>query len=275
MWDHPYGQLAGVICVNAFGNTGAILPGCHVSTRDGTPTGIPDGSVEAVVNTMKFYGSDVDPVLRLDLPALALKDTTYVSASFDNHWFAFGEGNSAPGTQGARIIMVADSVPATAGAKTPQFLSPLVTVRDLTENAAERVFGLALDSTGRNVLAHGLESYLSEVANPFHLRLQGKYNSLDAGAGVAFHPLANGRTTPQASRLAFIASSTGEIEVMDAAYFINRGHLPLKYPIYGPLRASLPMLNDDPAVILKLFALTQRGLIVIDVTQNDIKPGPP
>jgi hypothetical protein len=266
VYDHPYGQLSGIICVNG--------PGCRVSTTDGTVGGTPDPSFEAIINTMKDQGSDIDAVLRLNMEELPLHDTTFVSASFDNHWFAFGEGNSAPSNTGARVIVVADSVPA-PGATMPQFLSPLVTVRDLTENAAERVFGLALDKTGKNVLAHGAESYLSEVVNPFHLRLQGKYNSLDDGAGVAFHPLSDGRFTPEPSRLAFIASATGEIEVMDVAYFINRGRLPLKYPIYGPLRASLPMPGDDPATILKLFALTQKGLIVIDVTQADIKPGPP
>ena len=62
---------------------------------------------------------------------------------------------------------------------------------------------------------------------------------------------------------------------MDIAYFINRGQLQLKYPIYGPLRASKRMPGDDPSIVLKLFALTQRGLIVIDLTAADIKAGPP
>ena len=87
-------------------------------------------------------------------------------------------------------------------------------MRDLTENASERVFGLALDKSGKNVVAHGLESYLSEVESPFHLRLQGKYNSFDAGAGIALHPNADGRNTPMPSRLAFVASSPGEIEIV-------------------------------------------------------------
>jgi hypothetical protein len=266
MYDHPYGQLTGVICVNG--------PGCRPSTRDGTPGGIPDPSVTAVINTMINQGSDIDAVLRLDIQKLALTDTTFVAASFNNHWFAFGEGNSAPGITGARIIMIADSVPAPAFTR-PQFSSPLVTVRDLTENASERVFGLALDKFGKNLVAHGTESYLAEVESPFHLRLQGKYNSFDAGAGIAMHPNADGRNTPMPSRLAFVASASGEIEIIDIAYFINRGKLTLKYPIYGPLKASLPMPGDDPTIVLKLFALTQRGLIVIDVTQADIKAGPP
>lgn len=275
MWDHPYGSLTGLICVNGRDRNGNRI--CPQSTTDGRPVssgGVLDPSVTAVINTMAFQGSDIDAVLRLDLPALALKDTTFVAASFNNHWFAFGEGNSAPGVNGARIIMVADSVPAPAFTR-PQFSSPLVTVRDLTENAAERVFGLALDKFGKNLIAHGLESYLTEVENPFHLRLQGKYNSFDTGAGIALHPDADGRNTPMPSRLAFVASSTGEIEIVDIAYFINRGRLTLKYPIYGALKASLPMPGDDPLVVLKLFALTQRGLIVIDVTQADIKAGPP
>ncbi|HET9424609.1 MAG TPA: Ig-like domain-containing protein [Gemmatimonadaceae bacterium] len=270
IYDHPYGQKTGLICVNA--------PGCPVATTDGTPVGsggVPNASVAAAITTMIALGSDIEGVLRLDLTALPLKDTTFVAASFNNNWIAFGEGNSSPGETGARVVMVADSTVAGVAPARPQFLSPVVTVRDLTENASERVFGLALDRTGKNIGAHGLQSYLSEIDNPFHLRLQGKYDSNDNGAGVAFHPDADGRTTPMLARLLFVASSTGDIEVVDAAYFINRGKLALKYPIYGPLRATRPMPGDDPSIILKLFALTQRGLIVIDVTQADIKAGPP
>jgi hypothetical protein len=64
------------------------------------------------------------------------------------------------------------------------------------------------------------------------------------------------------------------IEVVDIAYYVNRAKLQLKNPIYGPLRASLPMPGDPGNVILKLYALTQKGLVVIDLTASDIKPGP-
>jgi hypothetical protein len=171
--------------------------------------------------------------------------------------------------------MVNDNAPPGPVDPNNLFFSPGIDVADIMDNASEPVFGLGIDKHGKTLAVHGAQSYFASVEYPFHLRLQGKYNSLDDGAGVAFHPLSDGRFTPEPSRLAFIASATGEIEVMDVAYFINRGRLPLKYPIYGPLRASLPMPGDDPATILKLFALTQRGLIVIDVTQADIKPGPP
>ena len=274
MWDHPYGKKTGVICVNARTSSGALDPRCRASTVDGTVAGALNSSVIACIRTMAAQGSDVESVLRLDLTKLPLSDTVFVSSSFDHHWVAFGEGNSAPGVTGARVVMALDSIKAPAATR-PQFISPLVTVRDLTENASERVFGLALDKTGKTVAAHGLESYFTEVDDPFHLRLQGKYNSFDNGAGVALHPDADGRNTPMASRLAFVASASGQIEIVDIAYFINRGQLQLKYPIYGPLRASKRMPGDDPSIVLKLFALTQRGLIVIDLTAADIKAGPP
>jgi hypothetical protein len=112
------------------------------------------------------------------------------------------------------------------------------------------------------------------VSDPFHLRLQGKYDSFDDGAGIAFHPGANGVLTPQDQRLAFVGSASGNVEVVDIAYYIRRARLQLKNTIYGPLRVSLPMPGDPGDVILKVFAISQQGLVVIDLTANDIKPGP-
>ncbi|MDB4874717.1 MAG: hypothetical protein JWM41_1163 [Gemmatimonadetes bacterium] len=242
IYDHPYGQRTGTIVV-----------------RDTIPLNAVSQAVAG--------GSDVEAVLRLDVTTLGLTDTTYAAASGNRNWIAFGEGNK---TGAGRVIMVADSV-----GIVPQFFSPLVTISDLTDNASEPVFGVAMDRTGGIVGAHGLQSYFSAVSDPFHLRLQGKYDSADNGAGIAFHPLADGVLTPQAQRLAFIASASGQIEIVDIAYYIGRGKLQLKNPIYGPLRASLPMPGDPPSVVMKLYAVSQQGLVVIDLTAADIKPGPP
>ncbi|HKW11485.1 MAG TPA: hypothetical protein VJO33_13965, partial [Gemmatimonadaceae bacterium] len=105
-------------------------------------------------------------------------------------------------------------------------------------------------------------------------RLQGKYDSFDNGAGVTFHPGANGYTTVASDRLAFVASQSGYIEIVDIAYFLNRGKLTLKGNLYGPLRASRPFPGDPPGTLLKLFGLTNAGLVVIDLTAADIRPGP-
>ena len=210
--------------------------------------------------------SDAEAVFGLDITSLPLTDTTYAAESGNRSWLAFGEGHKSGA---ARVIVVADS----AG-PLPNFFSPLVTINDLTDNASEKVFGLAVDRTGSTVAAHGTQSYFASVSNPFHLRLQGKYDSFDDGAGIAFHPSADGTNTPQDQRLAFIGAASGVVEVVDIAYYVNRARLQLKSPIYGPLRASLPMPGDPAGVILKLYALSEKGLIVIDLTANDIKPGP-
>jgi len=58
------------------------------------------------------------------------------------------------------------------------------------------------------------------------------------------------------------------------AYYINRGKLTLKNNLYGPLRVSRPFPGDPANVVLKLFGLSSTGLVVIDLTAADIKPGP-
>jgi hypothetical protein len=242
IWDHPYGQRSGVIAV-----------------QDTIP-------LNAIASAVAG-GSDAEAVLRLDVATLPLTDTTFVAASGNKNWIAFGEGHK-PGA--GRVVMVADST-----GVVPNFFSPLVTISDLTDNASEQVFGLALDLTGGTVASHGLQSYFASVADPFHLRLQGKYDSFDNGAGIAFHPSADGIKTPVGQRLAFVGASSGVIEVVDVAYYINRGKLQLKNPIYGPLRASGPMPGDAPGVIMKLYAVSNQGLVVVDLTAADLKAGPP
>jgi hypothetical protein len=241
IWDHPYGQRTGVIAV-----------------KDTIP-------LNAVAQAIA-QGSDAEAVLRLDITSLPLTDTVFAAASANRNWVAFGEGHT---TGAGRVMLMADS----AG-PVPNFFSPLVTISDLTDNASEKVMGLALDQTGNTVASHGSQAFFATVSDPFHLRLQGKYDSFDDGAGIAFAPGAIGALTPAPNRLAFVAAASGVVEIVDIAYYINRGKLQLKYPIYGPLRASLPMPGDPPDVVMKVFAVSTQGLIVIDLKAADIKPGP-
>jgi hypothetical protein len=241
IWDHPYGQLSGTL-----------------ESRD------PD--VLTAASKIAAQGSDIDPVSNLDVNSLALTDTTFVATSGDRSWIAFGEGNTAGD---GRIMMVNDPP-----GPNPGFFSPAITVADILDNANEHVFGLAVDSTGQTVASHGLEAYFATVDNPFHLRLQGKYDSFDNGAGIAFDPGANGINTPSNDRLAFVGSQSGFVEIVDIAYYINRGKLTLKGNLYGPLRASRPFPGDPPTVVMKLFGLSSTGLVVIDLTAADIRPAP-
>ncbi len=261
VWDHPYGKASGVVFAKS-----SLPPGLFTQL---CPTFVGIGGFGGFQcrPTIGNDESDAEAVSHLDVGTLPLTDTTFAAASGDRKWVAFGEGHT--NGKAGRVIMAADST-----GPVPNFFSPLVTISDLTDNASEQVFGLAIDKSGGTVASHGSQSYFSAVLDPFHLRLQGKFDSADDGAGIAFHPSADGVLSNANARLAFVGAASGSIEIVDIAYYINRGKLPLKNPIYGPLRASLPMPGDASDVVLKLYAVSQQGLVVIDLTAADIKPGP-
>lgn len=251
LFDHPYGQIGPTI------------------------VGIDSFPVTAI-NSLRAQGSDAFTILNGDLETLELTDTTFVAASGDRNWIAFGEGNTI-GRPG-RIMMVNDPV-----GPFPGFFSPAITVNDIVDNASDRVFGVAIDRTGLQVSVHGLQTYMAAVDQPFHLRLDGAYDSFDNGAGVAYHPDANSTLSAPEQRVAFSATSSGVIEVIDVAHYNNRGQFTTKGNLYGALRVSLPLPGDNVGltcpgnpncVVLKIFGLTDAGMVVIDVRAVDIKPAP-
>ena len=274
IYDHIYGQKVGGSC------TSPQLDGTTATVADAICGR--DSLVTEAVRKVNAQGGDVEARLDIDPALLGLTDTTFVAASGDRTWIGFGEGNTHGGV--GRVMLANDL----AGDPKPRFFSPGVTVRDLTDNASEPVFGVALDKFGSTVAAHGTQSYFAALENPFHLRLQGKYDSFDAGAGITFHPSADLRSgfvsssRTDSTRTAFVASANGAIEVVDAAFYINRGSLQIKNNLYGPIRATLPFSTDnvgipstDPRfIVLKLFGLTNNGLVVINLRASDIVPVP-
>jgi hypothetical protein len=209
-----------------------------------------------------LYGADVVAVRNLDVPSLGLTDTTFVAAGGNRQWIAFGEG----ATDGVgRVMMVQNP---------GNFFSPSILVSDYVNNASDKVFGLAINQNSSSAGVHGDQSHFFEIQNPFHLRLQGSAATFSQGAGIAFHPNHIGDLTPTSERVAFVASANGTIEIIDTFHYINRGTLPVRASLYGPIRVTLPMPGDDPAVVLKLFGLTTEGLIVIDIRASDILPLP-
>lgn len=248
------------LCDHASGSTAAAT--CVTSTL----------GIQDAINTLKAAvpTSDVEAGVNLDENSIGLSDTTFAAASGDGQWISFGEGN----TQGAygRSLLLRDD-----GSVSGQYTyaSPAINVADLINNAADKIFGLALDKTGKTLGIHGAESYFAAVSQPFTQRLQGKKSTFDKGAGITFHPNADGTGTAAVDRLAFVASANGSIEMIDIAYYdYQRGSLATKYNLYGPLRASLPFPGDDASVVFKLFGVSSAGLVVIDVTASDILPGP-
>lgn len=212
-----------------------------------------------------------DASLLINVDPTGITDTTFVALSAEKNWIAFGQGNSDPG-----FTMM---VKATPNSGLDPFVSPLITQFDLTNQASERVFGLAIDSTGLIIGAHGSQSYFSSVDDPFHLRLQGIYaDAGTGGAGIAYHPRANGTGSLTCERLAFVADGSKAIHATDLAFFIRRGRFDLKHQLYGPIRVSRPLAGDDPTIVLKLYGVSLTGgLTVIDLRAQDIVdvPGEP
>ena len=242
--------------------SGSLTAGTCVSSSNGILAAI--AALQAAVPT-----SDVEYAVNIDFESLGLTDTTYAASSGDGKWITFGEGNKSPV---ARNFLLKDD-----GTVFNRFTyaSPSLNILDLMSNASDQVFGVALDKTGKTLGVHGTETAFSAVTIPFTQRLQGKKSTFAQGAGIAFHPNADGVTTPQDSRLAFVASSNGTIEAVDIAYYdYQRGSLATKGNLYGPMRVSLPFPGDPANVVLKLFGVSSKGLVVIDVTSSDILPGP-
>jgi hypothetical protein len=246
------------LCDHASGTTNN--PVCASST----------GGIAATIAALQAAepNTDMDAQVNLDETSLGLTDTTYAAASGNGEWIAFGEGHKAPF---ARVFLLRDDG-SVAGRYS--YASPSLNVADLVNNASDQLFGVALDKTGNTLGVHGVDSYFATVAQPFTQRLQGTSSTFDVGAGIAFHPEANGTNTPMPQRLAFVASNNGQVDLVDVAYFTSRGTLTTKLNLSGPLRASLPFPGDDPSIVLKLFGVSSNGLVVIDVTAADIKPGP-
>ena len=182
---------------------------------------------------------------RVDINSVGYTDTSFVATSGDRKWVGFGSANTA----GAGVIFMAGPRPAVPAfpADTFPFFSSVFSQADLTNNAAEHVHGLAIDSIGAMIGAHGDEASFAAVDEPFHLRLQGKFNTFSHGEGIAFHPASQGPNTPSPSeRLAFLASDNASISILDVAHFLSAGVLPIKTKLYGPLKVSRPFPGDPP-----------------------------
>lgn len=245
------------------GSDFVIICDHNVGTNETGACAMTNKGYAATIDTLRTLvpTTDVGIVDGVDITDSGLTDTTYVAVSGDRNWIAFGAGHTAGS---GNIFMSSAS----------GFFSPPMPQVDLTNNASEHINGLALDSTGLTVAAHGDQSFFASVDVPFHLRLQGKYQNAAPGAGIALHPQANGNSG-DIQRTAYVASGNSTIEIVDIFHYLNRGTLPIKANLYGPLRATLPPPADAVnGVVLKLFGLSSKGLVVIDLRAGDILASP-
>lgn len=232
-----------------------------------------DSNTVRAAAALRAMGGDV-VAASVDVKSLALTDTTFVAVGGDQRWIGFGEGNRSPA---GRVMLFSDVLlPGNAVSATPG-----VSVLDLTDNASDRVFGLAINRNSSTVAVQGGDAFYASIDDSdfrFQLRLQGRYVTPGSGSGIAYHPLNDGTQSASApaNRATFVAGSEPVVDVVDAYYYRLRGQLPIRSKLYGPLRAVLPTAAEQAAgIAVKLFGLTEEGLVVIDVRGTDIDNVPP
>lgn len=238
--DHPPGnEPTTTVCES--GNDLQLV----VAKLRGAPT---NGNVIAVRDIM--------------ISSLALPDTNFVATGGDRRRVVFGEANT--GGRAGRVLALYDPSGTPDGA---EVYSKPIEVTDLTSNASDKVFGLAINGNSTNIAVHGIETFFADSS----LRLQGKFATFNTGAGIAFHPLnVDEKTADSTARVAFVASGDFSIQIVDSYSYRLRGRIPLRTNLYGPLRAALPPPGSDPTVVVKLFGLTPEGIVIIDVRRGDI-----
>ncbi|MGW8265713.1 MAG: YncE family protein [Longimicrobiales bacterium] len=207
-----------------------------------------------------------------ELERLAMEDTTFVAASGDREWVAFGEGGTAE-TDPGRITLWHSATARIHGR---------LLVSDLVNNASERVTGLDLNLDGSLGSASGDDaSYFWST----DLRLQGSITKTPTGgAGAVLHP-DHPSFSPDApsseQTLSFVGQADNTVRILDTAHFTERGQIHIRDNIVGPLRAAPPLATDNDGtggacsgencVVVKLYGITDAGgVVVVDVRRRDI-----
>ena len=227
---------------------------------------VKDTEIPVAVAALRAIGANVTDVKDLSVSSLSLPDTNFVAVGGDRRRVAFGEANTGGGA--GRVMLVYDPSGTPAGGE--QYSAP-IDVRDLTNNASDKVFGVAINNNSTNIAVHGVETFFSDSS----LRLQGKFATFSTGAGVAFHPgNVDEETADLSARVAFVASGDASIQIVDTYSYRLRGRIPIRANLYGPLRAVPPTPAErasTPSLVVKLFGLTPEGLVMIDVHASDIQ----
>ena len=225
-----------------------------------------DATIPDAIASLRAIGANASDVKDLSVGSLALPDTNFVAVGADRRRVAFGEANTGGGA--GRVLVVFD--PSGTPAYSEQYSAP-IEVKDLTNNASDRVFGLAINNNSTNIVVHGVETFFSDSS----LRLQGKFATFNSGAGVAFHPgNVDEETSDPSARVAFVASGDYSIQIVDSYNYRLRGRIPIRSNLYGALRAVYPTAAEragDATLVVKLFGLTPEGLVMIGVHASDIK----
>ncbi|GMR12399.1 MAG: hypothetical protein BMS9Abin29_0588 [Gemmatimonadota bacterium] len=196
-------------------------------------------------------GSDIEATAasRWNVGSITFNDTTFVTASGNGAWVAFGEGSVEPV---GRIISYDAAADVVTGA---------IPVTDLMTNPGETVRGLGLNFDGTLGVARGVQAYFFTVND---LRLQGVADLPGGGSGAVLHPLhANARslTNPAGiyrpdTHLAFIGTGVNTVDIIDTFHFFRSGRIFIRDVVSGPLRAVLPSATDNAGLTCRSTPVT-------------------
>ncbi len=262
------GARAFIICDHTRGVLAPAGRSCILAADTDTTTGLEEAAF-LVAAKRATDGWDVDVFADLSIPSIALQDTTFVAASGDREFVAFGEGDT-PDRSG-RIIMYQSAT---------QTITNSLQVSDLPGNAEQKVFGLGLNNDGSLGVARGTNAYYfgpDQPGGPNVLRLVGVNENISPnGTGAALHPDHDQFSDfVEAERLSFLGSDDASIEMVDTRFFsFSRGKVLIRDPIVGPLRVTRRLPTDPPEVLIRLYGITANGVVVIPVLDSDIVPIP-
>lgn len=187
----------------------------------------------AAAGRLATQGSNVEAGFgRWDVAGIGLSDTTFLAAAGNGSNVAIGEGATGPT---GRIFLYDAAT---------QRISNVVSVQDLVNNAAERVFGLAMNYDGSMGVARGQQAVYFFTPD---LRLQGSPGIDPGGSGAALHPLHTNGPVLTDPNVAFAFVGTGEqsIEIYETLHFSQIGEVFIRDNLAGPLRAALPLASDN------------------------------
>lgn len=204
-------------------------------------------SFQQIQDSLRVNGADAVLDFSIDPSLIGLSDTTFAAVSKDLKTAAFGEGARQLG----RVMAFRED-----GAGN---IASIGDTRDLVDNASDRVVGLALNTDGSVGVARGNATYFFNQG----LRKLGRVATGLPTGGVALHP------NHPSVRIGFISGvdETGRpfVDVVDTFFFRNIRRMYIRDVVTGPLIATLS------GGTVRLYAVTARGIVGIDLTAADLQ----
>lgn len=219
--------------------------------------------IAQALDSISRAGSDVAWALgHWNLRLVGLSDTTFVAASGDHQYVAFGEGATAAG----RVFLWSSPTGS---------ISNEITVADLVGNSSEHLLSVDLSGDGSVGVVRGLLGAYYFIPD---LRLQGSTvlpASGGAGNGAVLDPAhPSFGVTPGTHTLSFVASASKSIGIYETVHYSKVGEIPLRDNIVGPLRVSTPLSSACTAAgcpLATLYGVTSAGaLVVVNVFPSDV-----